>query len=102
MEVNAKLWASIEFAFMNNNKFLKYLFGIDYPEEKVDEALFIDRLIALGPFHSFKNIHHICCSKILSYPKPSSLLRSLAISSIPSGAKSIVKSIVRKSADGQI
>jgi hypothetical protein len=98
MEVNAKLWASIEFAFMNNNEFLKYLFGIDYPEKKVDSALFIDRLIALGWAHFFRNIHHLYHSRILSYQKPSNLLRSLVISCIPAGVRSILKTMIAKPA----
>ena len=43
MEVNAKLWASIEFALINNNKFLKYMFDISYPETPTDSALYIER-----------------------------------------------------------
>lgn len=98
MEVNAKLWASIEFAFINNNKFLKQLFGIDYPEKKVNTALFIDRLIALGPLYLFRNIHHLYHSRIFSYQESSKLLYSLATSFIPSGVRPIIKSMMTKSA----
>ena len=97
MEINAKLWASIEFAFMNNSNFLKYLFGIDYPEKKVDAALFIDRLVALGSSQLFRNLHLFYHSKILSYQAPSALLRLFLINIIPPSAKSILKTMVVKS-----
>jgi len=43
MEVNAKFWASIEFAFINNPIFIKYLFDIDIKAQDVKTAVYIDR-----------------------------------------------------------
>jgi len=48
MEVNAKFWASIELAFMNNAAFLKELFGIEYTGPKWPDAIFMDRLAEYG------------------------------------------------------
>lgn len=48
MEVNAKMWASIEFALLNNNVFLKELFGIDYPNRDIGKIVYTDRLARYG------------------------------------------------------
>lgn len=48
MEVNAKFWASIELAFMNNAAFLKELFGIGYTGPRRPDAIFMDRLAEYG------------------------------------------------------
>ncbi|QSZ67883.1 hypothetical protein RJ40_10450 [Methanofollis aquaemaris] len=48
MEVNAKFWASIELAFMNNSVFLKELFDIDYTEPKTSNIIFMNRLVEYG------------------------------------------------------
>ena len=48
MEVNAKFWASIELAFMNNSTFLKELFDIDYTAPKIPSVIFMDRLTNYG------------------------------------------------------
>lgn len=48
MEVNAKFWASIELAFMNNSIFLKELFDIDYTAPKIPSVIFMDRLTKYG------------------------------------------------------
>jgi hypothetical protein len=51
MEVNAKFWASCEFAFRNNPLFLKLLFDIDSKETPVQRMVFVERAIARGiPF----------------------------------------------------
>jgi hypothetical protein len=49
MEVNAKMWASIEFALMNNPVFFRELFGIcSQPEKKIRGVIFLDRLARYG------------------------------------------------------
>jgi len=50
MEINAKLWASLEFYLLNNSMFLKYLFNIFYNEQKISQILFIDRFILNNSF----------------------------------------------------
>jgi len=48
MEFNAKLWASIEFALMNQGAFLKQLFDIEYDPIGSDRVIYLDRLATLG------------------------------------------------------
>jgi len=48
MEVNPKLWASVEFALMNNPEFLKELFSITYNPKKVPRLVYLDRLALYG------------------------------------------------------
>ena len=48
MEVNSKLWASIEFSFLNNNIFLKELFGVEYPNTNINRIVYADRLAYYG------------------------------------------------------
>lgn len=84
MEINAKLWASIEFAFMNNADFLKHLFGIDYPIKEVRSALYVDRLIALGWPEMIKHAPYILgAAKFIRYQPIGGLVRSLAGAFIP-------------------
>lgn len=59
MEVNTKFWASIEFAFLNNNTFLRDLFGISYHEQNVEKVIYLDRLISLGLLETLRNRNHI-------------------------------------------
>lgn len=49
MEVNAKFWASIEFALLNNPVFFQELFDIQYtPKKGVNCIIFLDRLAQYG------------------------------------------------------
>ena len=48
MEINSKLWASIEFSFLNNNVFLKELFGIQYHNSDINCIVYADRLAYYG------------------------------------------------------
>jgi hypothetical protein len=51
MEINAKFWASCEFAFINEPLFLKLLFEIDSLEQQIHRMIFLDRALARGiPF----------------------------------------------------
>ncbi len=45
MELNAKFWASLRFAFENNPLFLKYLFDIDIKPKNIQTVVYIDRVI---------------------------------------------------------
>jgi len=91
MEINAKLWASIEFAFMNNNNFLKYMFDLEYPEVETNSALFIDRLVKLGLKQILRNSPYFFSSKIIRYNSPSMLLRSLITGAVPSRIRQYLK-----------
>lgn len=94
MEINAKLWASIEFAFMNNNKFLNHMFGINYPEEKIDSALFVDRLVFLGWKQILRNSPNFLYSKIITYQTPLGILQSLIVNMLPPKYRQLLKKIV--------
>jgi predicted ATP-grasp superfamily ATP-dependent carboligase len=49
MEVNAKMWASIEFALLNNPVFFKELFNIQYnPKKGINCIIFLNRLAQYG------------------------------------------------------
>jgi len=92
MEINAKLWASIEFAILNNNKFLKYMFNIEHPENYIDSALYIERLIALGWPKYIQNIHYLFRSKkIIKYRDLKELLLLLAYNSVPPIVRRAIK-----------
>lgn len=56
MEINAKFWASCEFAFVNEPIFLKKLFDIDSNETAVDSILFVDRAAKRGFIFFIKSI----------------------------------------------
>ncbi len=45
MELNAKFWASLRFAFENNPDFLKYLFDIEIKPKNIQTIVYIDRVI---------------------------------------------------------
>jgi hypothetical protein len=98
MEINAKLWASIEFAFMNNNQFLKYMFDIDYyPEKTVNAAIFVDRLVTLGWPQILRNIPHMFDSTIIRYRDTSQLLRELIVTGIPPKMRRYLKQAIFRS-----
>lgn len=48
MEVNAKFWASCEFAFVNQPEFLRLLFGIESRERPVKRMIFLERAFLRG------------------------------------------------------
>lgn len=59
MEINAKCWASIEFALRNEPKFLKLLFGINSKSENIDGIIWPFRLLStifLNGITAFKAI----------------------------------------------
>ncbi|MFH8120335.1 MAG: hypothetical protein QXS37_06040 [Candidatus Aenigmatarchaeota archaeon] len=64
MEINSKWWASCIFHFFNNPKFLKIPFGVDFKQKKVIRAIFLNRLLELGPLFFIRNIHQLTKSKI--------------------------------------
>jgi len=48
MELNAKFWASIEFALLNQPVFFRELFAVSYPAQDVSRIAFINRIADLG------------------------------------------------------
>ena len=57
MEVNAKFWASCEFAFRNNPMFVKLLFNIDSKEAPIQRMVFVERAIARGMPFLVRHLH---------------------------------------------
>jgi len=96
MEINAKLWASIEFAFMNNNKILEYLMEIKSPVKNIERAIFVHRLAALGIKYFLKNLRYFFNSKIINYYTFLDNLLLLIYSSLPKTAKENIRKIVGK------
>jgi hypothetical protein len=68
MEINAKFWASCEFAFVNEPKFLKLLFGIKSKEKPSNQMIFIHRAIFRGFDFWLKNPHFFLNCKKALYP----------------------------------
>jgi hypothetical protein len=68
MEVNAKFWASCEFTFLNEPKFLKLLFGINMSKKPVKRMVFIHRAFERGMPFFFENIRYIVNSNLKLYP----------------------------------
>lgn len=68
MEINAKFWASCEFAFRNEPKFFKLLFNLDIPKENLERVIYINRAFLRGPVFITKNIRTIINSERIIYP----------------------------------
>lgn len=92
MELNAKFWASIEFAFYNNPVFLKNLFGIDYQAEKIERMFFLRRFTHLPFKQQIKILPHIYKSKITETENVSAaLINNLLPDSFKKKIKRILK-----------
>jgi hypothetical protein len=80
MEVNAKLWASIEFALMNNPVFFQELFNIRYSPKKNGCVVYLDRLANYGlkEYFSLWASHRHCA--ILHFKRSVLILAGNAIS----------------------
>lgn len=78
MEVNAKFWASCDFAFKNNPEFLRLLFGIHSPEVRTNRQFYINRAFLRGPSFVLRWLPEILSSEIVSFPGlPRSVVRGL-------------------------
>ncbi|MBE6084400.1 MAG: hypothetical protein E7203_02840 [Selenomonas ruminantium] len=63
MEINAKFWASCEFAFRNDRCFLKELFGCNKNDEYIDKMCFMELAFERGWMFMVRNILAIIQSK---------------------------------------
>jgi hypothetical protein len=79
MEINAKFWASVEFALMCNPLFGKLLFGLDYQERSSSHMVYINRLLRSNPVNWLKFLPQI----ITGY------------CTLPGGWRSLLEPIVR-------
>lgn len=69
MEINAKFWASCEFAFVNEPRFLSLLFDIRSKERGVDRMIFMKRAFARGSRFVFSVLpHHLLGSSLCFEP----------------------------------
>ncbi|MDE9517149.1 hypothetical protein KKJ17_05135 [Xenorhabdus bovienii] len=71
MEINSKMWASCEFSFLNNPKFLEILFGINIKNEhkEIKNTIFLNRFFKRGYRYVLKNFHKLFkVEKIIIYP----------------------------------
>lgn len=83
MELNAKMWASIEFAFLNNNQFLKYLLDLDYSNQNVYSAVFLDRLLRLGMNETLHQLKNLCHGKVISYQDYIGIIKLIVLPIFP-------------------
>jgi len=63
MELNAKFWASLKFAFDNNPDFLYYLFDIKIKPKNIKTVIYIDRVILSDWEEIFLSIPYLFKSK---------------------------------------
>ena len=63
LEINAKFWASCDFAFRNNPEFTKLLFNLETKNENIKKLVYFDRAMARGRSFFIKNILIIMTSK---------------------------------------
>ena len=65
MEINAKFWASCEFAFRDNPVFFKELFGLTVPQQNIDRMFFVDRAWENGWLCLFSNLPYCFNSEVV-------------------------------------
>jgi len=63
MELNAKFWASFEFALFNNSDFGKMLFGLDYTSKPDKYFTFVPRLITSNIIQIIRFLPQIIISR---------------------------------------
>jgi len=92
MEINAKLWASIEFMLINNPLFLNKLLDINYVNKSVDSVFYISRLFRLDLQDILVNIKYIFSKKII---KEESFIYLFIIKITPQSIINIMKRILK-------
>jgi hypothetical protein len=94
MEINAKFWASCEFAFINEPLFLKLLFNIESREKPVQRMVFLDRAFARGIPFILKNYVLLCkVSKLRLYP---GWVRRIAAELVPNRFRKPLKMLLQE------
>lgn len=89
MEINAKFWASCEFAFRNQPEFLRLLFDVNSEVQGITRMVFLNRAIARGPRYMKKHRHEILNSRRVLY---SGWRRSLLLGWLPNSLKRAIRS----------
>jgi len=75
MEVNAKFWASIEFAFLNNADILDLLFGLKVKTKEVKTVIYVDRMLSSNLREIIRSIPYLFTAKILKTQSLTSVLK---------------------------
>lgn len=94
MEINAKFWASCEFAFVNEPAFLKFLFGIESKEQPINRMIFIDRAFQRGLWFMLKNITILGRGSALRFYQFKS--RLIIEACIPKSVRVALKSLIKR------
>lgn len=68
MEINGKFWASCEFTFVNEPRFLRLLFGFDLKEKPIERMVFGHRALRRGPLFVAKHFSLLVSGKWVFYP----------------------------------
>ena len=93
MEINGKLWASVEFMFINDQKFLNFILDINYEVKPTERLVFINRLFRYTLVDIIKHAPFIFCSKII---KESSLSFQIVRKITPDWIVVIIKKLQLK------
>lgn len=94
MEINAKFWASCEFSFINQPKFIKLLFDIDSEEEHISRMIFVERAFSRGiPFVLSRFPLLLSGSKLLFHS--GDLIRIIS-KLVPKSFRKLIKKVVVK------
>ena len=92
MEINSKIWSSIDFMLINNPVFLKELLNVKYYSKKEKRLLFINYLFRYNFIDILKNLKYLLNSKII---KDQSLTYQVVRRLIPNKLVSQIKRIVK-------
>jgi len=92
MEVNAKLWASIELAFRIEPEWAKRFFGIDVVRQELVGLIWLDRLLGSGIVQTVKAIPFMLSHSFVWEPTS---IRSIAGKLAPNWAKRMVHTLGR-------
>jgi predicted ATP-grasp superfamily ATP-dependent carboligase len=75
MEVNAKFWASIEFAFLNNPDILDLIFGVKIKPQNVKTAIYTDRMLVSNWREIVRSIPYLFTAKHLKTQNLTTVLK---------------------------
>ena len=90
MEINAKFWASCEFAFRNEPKFLEKMFNVEGKKEEIDSMYFVNRALARNIFFTIFKANKFFKSKKIIYP---GIFKSAAHGILPKNTITVLKKI---------
>jgi len=94
MELNAKLWASIELMLANNPKFLEILLDLKYTPNKTKRILFINRFLEYNFFTILSNLNKI--NRDTKIIKEQSIVYQLIKTLFPNNIRNLAKNLLLK------